>query len=116
MIAQFCKVFQQNSNNPEDARCSVPIELRPGDQTQLVRLHEMRMDRDDANTETVRATLRRRDDAAVNIIPLALSRRTLAQYGYGGILDSAVVGFAMIRFDSHVRGIHGSEVHSGRNL
>src|SRR5438067_10360303 len=116
MIAQFCKVFQQNSNNPEDARCSVPIELRPGNQTQLMRLHEMRMDRDDANTETIRATLRCRDDTAVNIIPLALSRRTLAQHSHGRILDSAVVGFAMIRFDSNMRGIHGSEMHASRNL
>src|SRR5207245_5170711 len=49
------------------------ISLRPGDQAQLVRLHQIRMDRNDANTKSVGAAFRCRHRSLVEITAVAVA-------------------------------------------
>jgi hypothetical protein len=45
--------------------------LRPGDQTQLVRLHDVGMNRDDAHGESISPALGRRNQAFIQIVTVA---------------------------------------------
>jgi hypothetical protein len=45
--------------------------LRPGDKAQLVRLHDVGMDRDDAHGESISPALGRRNQAFLQIITVA---------------------------------------------
>src|SRR5687767_11203999 len=92
------------------------ITLRPGDQTQLMRLHKMRMDRNDAHAETVGSAVGCWDRTPVNVIPLSFRRRTSVQDRHRRIFDSAIVGFSMVSLDPNVVGSDGSQMHFRGNL
>src|SRR6187549_437364 len=78
------------------------LALRPGDQTQFVRLLKMRMDRHHSHTEAVGSAVGSGDGALIKIVPLAFQWRTSIEDRNGRILDSTVIGFAVVSLDADV--------------
>ena len=87
------------------------LHLRPRDQSQLMRLHQMRMRGNDANTEAIGATFRGGHSSLVKIIAVAIARIALIENSDRGISDSAILGLAVIRFHAHMFRIDRTEMH-----
>ena len=78
-------------------------------------LHQVRMDRDDANAETIRAALRCGHRALIDVAAVAVST-ALAQDRHRWIFHAAVFNFAVIGFDPHMFRIDPAEMNARAQL
>src|SRR4051812_48948187 len=76
----------------------------------------MRMDWNDADAETVGAAIGSRDQTLVGVVPVAFRRRGSIENCHAWILNPAVIGFAVIGFDTDMTGMNGAEMNFCRNL
>src|SRR5690349_846483 len=89
--------------------------LRPRDETQLVCLHQMRMRRNDADTDSVGAAFSGGDRAAINVAAIAV-KLGFVESRHTRILDPTVLSFAVIRFHPPMFRIDCAEINPRAQL
>ena len=70
------------------------------------------MRRDDANTQSIGAALRRRNRSLVKIIAVTIELAALIEKGGRRIANAAIIGFAMVGFDANVFRIDRAEMNA----
>src|SRR5439155_19705371 len=91
------RTFRQAAETNRQA-ASAPQNLRPGNQTQFVHLHETRMRRHDADAKAVSAAFRRGYCSLVNIITVSIGAAGLIEDSRRRIANVTIVRFAMVGF------------------
>src|SRR5207302_6472905 len=96
-------------------RSARSINSRPSNQAQLVRLHQIRMGRNNANAESVSAAFGRRHRSLIKITAVAVPSARVQNADHW-VFDSAVVGLAVIRFNADVIRIDIAKINMGADF
>src|SRR5437762_5976493 len=93
------RTFRQAAETNRQAVCA-PQNLRPGNQTQFMHLHETRMRRHDAHTKAVSAAFRRGDCSLIDVIAVSICAAGLIEDSRRRITNVTVIRFA-VRSEEH---------------